>query len=84
MITEDIGAMPKMAGGATKTGYEGFSVKYYKCDMNEPADVMELCTIETRALQSKPGKEEVVLVDKDHYTFMDKYFIILKYLEKTI
>ena len=80
MKTEDIG-LPGLTGGNSAV-LSNYVVKYYKADLGEPADMMELCHIETRALHSKPGSEEVVLVEKDKYTFMDKYFIILKYLEK--
>jgi hypothetical protein len=81
--TEDIGSMPGIAGGLNKQVSMGsYTVKYYKANFDEPSDMLELQYIETKALHSKPGNEDVVLIDKDKFTFMDKYFIILKYLEK--
>ena len=79
MKTEDIG-LPGLTGG--DISMSNYVVKYYKCNMSEPADIMELCDIETRALHSKPGREQVVLIEKTNYTFMSDYFIVLKYLEK--
>jgi hypothetical protein len=81
--TRDIGAMPGISGKiAGSKKMESYVVKYYKADLNEPADMLELSQIETRALHAKPGDEEVVLIDKDKYTFMQNYYIVIKYLEK--
>lgn len=68
--------------GGKKNAFGNYTVKYLKADFSEPADMLDLQNIETRALHSKAGDEEIVLLDKDKFTFMDKYFIILKYLEK--
>ena len=74
--------LPVMPGVSSKVGgknsLQKYSVKYFKANMDEPADIMELQDIETRAIHSKAGEEEIVLMDKDKFTFMDKYFIILK------
>ena len=60
-----------------------YVVKRAKFNMDEPADMLELSDIETKALHAKPGDEEVVIVSEDKYTFMDKCFLIVKFLEKT-
>jgi hypothetical protein len=82
---KDPGSMPGVSAGlSNKNSLEKYAVKYLKCNMDEPVDMLELQTVETRALRSKAGEEEIVLVDKDKFTFMDKYFIILKYLEREV
>ena len=55
-----------------------YSIKYIRADLGEPADVFELCEIETKGLKG----DEIVLLSKDKYVFMDKYFIVLQYVEK--
>ena len=74
--------MPEVSGKMNKKAdLSKYAVKYFKANMDEPADMLELSDIETKALHAKPGDEEVVLMSTDKFTFMDKYFIILKYLE---
>lgn len=57
---------------------ENYTVKYIKVDMDQPTNVRQLEDIETRGLAG----EEIVLITTDKFTFMEKYFIVLKYLEK--
>lgn len=82
--TRDIGMPGPGSGKITgKVTLDDYAVKYIKADVDDVADMLELSTIETRALHAKAGEEDIVLLDKDKFTFMDKYFIILKYLERT-
>ena len=81
MKTEDIG-LPSLVG--SKGTMDDYVVKYYKADLNDPVDMLSLCDIETRAIRAKPGKEQVVLIEKTTFSFMDKYYIIIKYLEKVV
>jgi hypothetical protein len=82
MRTEDIG-MPGISGKLDGTKkLQSYVVKYYKANLDEPVDMLELSNIETKAIRAKPGDEEVVLMDKTNFSFMDKYFVIIKYLEK--
>jgi hypothetical protein len=83
--TRDIGSMPGPGSGKLngQVDLSSYSVKYMKADIDDAAAMLELSTIETRAIHAKPGDEDVVLLEKDKFTFMDKYFIILKYLERT-
>ena len=76
---ENIG-MPSMGGpkSSKKLTMEDYSVKYLKADMSDRGEVAILEAVETRAIHGT----DIVLIDKDKFTFMDKYFIILKYLEK--
>lgn len=82
--TRDIGAMPgpgsgKLSGNAKLDKYV---IKYLKADVDAPVDMLEISNIETKALRAKPGDEEVVLLDKNTFTFMDKYFVVIHYMEK--
>ena len=83
--TRDLGGMPGPGSGKLSgtMNFESYTVKYLKADVDDTAALLELSAIETKALHAKPGDEEIVLLDKDKFTFMDKYFIILKYLERT-
>jgi hypothetical protein len=80
----DIGAMPGYGSGnvGAKQKLDKYAVRYLKVDIDDAAGVLELSSIETRALHANEKDPEVVLIDKDKFTFMDKYFLILKYLEK--
>ena len=82
--TRDIGAMPGPGSGKLtgKTGFEKYVVKYLKADIDVLGDMLAISTIETKALRAKPGDEDVVLISEDKFTFMDKYFVVLKYMEK--
>lgn len=76
-------SMPGMLRDESKNVLDKYRVKYIKADVDDEVQMGILCQIETRSLQGKPGDEEIILLDKASFTFMDKYFIILKYLEKT-
>lgn len=74
-------SLPSMAEGlANSTGKDlsQYSVKYFKADMDDVTDVLELQSIETRGLRGT----DIVLLKSDKYTFLERYFIILQYLEK--
>ena len=81
--TRDIG-MPGISGNLSDMKLEKYKIKYLKVDLDDAAGMLELSDIETKALHSKPGNEEIVLVSTNNFTFMEKYFIILKYLERTL
>jgi len=54
-----------------------YRVRYSKIDTSEPGELMELELIETRGLAGK----DIVVLKKDSWTFMDKLFILVSYLE---
>lgn len=58
--------------------YGDYSVKYIKSDIDDLAGMAELQSIETRGIAG----DNVILLDRDKYVFMNNYFIILHYLEK--
>ncbi|MNK09974.1 hypothetical protein D3C87_279840 [compost metagenome] len=57
--------------------FNNYSVRYAKIDMDDPASRLELESLETRAIQDRG----IVVLTKDKFTFMDKYFMIVSYLE---
>lgn len=80
IMTEEFN-LPAIADGLSNTlgkNLENYSVKYFKADMDDVSDVLELQNIETRALRGT----DIVLLKSDKYTFLERYFIIIQYLEK--
>jgi hypothetical protein len=75
--TEDI-SLPGLIKSVK--GKENYKVRYLKVNLDDPGSLAELEIIETRGLQG----DEIVLLGKEKYNFMDKYYIVLQYLEKII
>lgn len=74
--------VPPMADGLKNNRdvmLEGFTVKYCKADMDDVAETQILQQIETRGLNGI----DVVILNRDKFTFMDKYFIVLQYMERS-
>ncbi len=57
---------------------QDYSVKYFKGDLDDLGDLTFIQDIETRAIRG----EDIVILTKDHYSFMAQYFIIISYMEK--
>lgn len=55
-----------------------YNVKYMKIDLDDPGDKMDLQDIETRALRDAG----VQILTRDKFTFMDRYFMIISYMER--
>ena len=55
-----------------------YSVKYFKADLGDDGDVLVLQEIETRGVRGK----DVLILSLDKFTFMDRYLVVVKYLEK--
>jgi hypothetical protein len=72
-------AVPAMADGlkASKE-LEGYSVKYLKAELDNPGELLRLQEIETRGVQGN----DVILLSRDKYSFLERYFVIVQYLEK--
>jgi len=69
--------LPGFTGG--KTGFDPlkYKVKYAKIDLDDVASRAELEILETKGLTGT----DIVVLSKSSFTFMDKYFIIITYLE---
>lgn len=76
---EDIG-LPGMSG-KSQGGIDvnNFTVRYCKACLDEPADVQLLEEIETKGLRG----DDIIVLNKEKYTFMEKFFIVITYLERT-
>lgn len=59
---------------------EKYSVKYVKIDMDNPSAITLLEQLETDALRNNG----IYILNKDKFTFMDRYFLIVSYLEEAI
>jgi hypothetical protein len=71
-------SLPEFAGG--KGGafdYTKWRVRYAKIDMDDAGCRAEIEILETKGLLGI----EIVVLSKTSFTFMDKYFIIVTYLE---
>lgn len=56
-----------------------YSVKYFKADLDKDEDRSFLQDIETRGVRG----DGVAILTRDKMSFMDKYFLVIQYLEKT-
>lgn len=57
--------------------YNNYKVRYAHIDMMDVGSRTELEIIETKAIKG----QGVIVLTKDKYTFMDKYFMVVSYLE---
>lgn len=55
-----------------------YRVRYGKYDLDDMGSVSELELVETAGLAAV----DIVVLTKDKFTFMDKYYMIVTYLEK--
>lgn len=75
---ENLDVMPGFGPAAPQKDLRNFRVRYLKVDFDEASDLLELEALETRGIRG----EDVVILNKDKFTFMQKYFLIVAYLEK--
>lgn len=60
-----------------ESDFKNYRVRYALIDVMDPGSRAELEIVETRAVKG----QGVVVLTKDTYTFMDKFFIVISYLE---
>lgn len=65
-------------GPIAKKSTDSYAVRYCKANLDEVDQRMALEEIETRGLKG----EEIVIIQRQNFTFMDKMFMVLTYLEK--
>lgn len=70
------GLIPKPDPGALD--FNKLVVRYAKLDMDELSDITELEKIETKAYRN----QGVYVLSKKEFTFMDKMFILIGYMEE--
>lgn len=78
MKVENI-SIPGFGGGQASDAFnpEKYRVRYSKIDFDDAGCLAELEILETKGLLGK----EVIVLNKDKFTFMDKYLMIICYLE---
>lgn len=74
--TEEIG-LPGYAS-IKKKELENYVVRYLKANIDEPEQRAALESIETRGIRG----EEVVIIQRQTFTFTSSMFVVLTYLEK--
>lgn len=72
------GMTPK--SGAASVDLKDYSVKYYKANLDEPSDTTHLQDIETRGIRG----DGIVVLTREKFTFMDKFFLVIQYMEKNL
>lgn len=60
-----------------ESDFNNYRVRYAQIDMMDPASRAELEIIETRAIKN----QGIIVLTKDTFTFMDKYYMVISYLE---
>lgn len=74
---EDI-TIPNFGTVPKKLTLEQYTVRYIKCSLDDAEDILLLENIETKGLAG----EEIVILVKDKFTWNEKYFVVITYLEK--
>jgi hypothetical protein len=80
MMIEEM-PVPSMADGlknVSSKDLDGYSIKYIKADMDDLAAVADLQRVETLGLRG----DSIILLNRDKYTFLERYFIVLQYMER--
>lgn len=72
-------SFPGFGGNSADTNFDptNYRVRYGKYDLDDMGAMAELELVETRGLVAK----EIVVLTKDKMSFMDKFFVIITYLE---
>ncbi len=65
-------------GNIDKFDVTKYRVRYGKYDLDDMGALAELEIVETSGLEGI----DIVVLNKDKFTFMDKYFLVVTYLEK--
>jgi hypothetical protein len=68
----------RKTGNSENEFYKRCRVRYQSFDMRDLADLAELERIETKALRG----EGLYITDYKNYTFMDKMYYLVKYIEE--
>lgn len=72
-------ALPGMLVGKNATNnMDNYAVRYLKVDVDDGAARIELEKIETRAYRN----QGVFVLSKEKFTFMDKFYFVVSYLEE--
>lgn len=70
--------IPGFAPSAKGFDVDKHRVRYSKIDLDDLGSIAELEILETRALRN----QGVYILSKSNMTFMDKYYVIVQYIER--
>lgn len=79
LIPSDPASLPDILAAAGKKAASKYRVRYQKLNMDELGDISELERIETKVIQG----EDLFVLSKKEFLFMDKVYILVSYLEPT-
>ncbi len=74
-------SLPGMISDSKNNGVitsEKYTVKCYLANLTDLTQLLELERILTKSLDGK----DIVVIDKDKYSFQDRYYVVVTYLEK--
>ena len=73
--------MPGFGAGVSNEQFDTskYQVRYGKYCIGDPEATADLESIETRGLKGV----DIVILNKEKFTFMDQYFLVVTYLERT-
>lgn len=74
--TEEL-ALPSF-GPKQNENMDDYAVRVLRADLSDPQSLAELEIVLTRGMQGKG----VMIIDRDKYTFLERYFMIITYWEK--
>jgi hypothetical protein len=77
IVSEDTGFPGFGPKKIDENDLSNYRVKYAMVDLMDPGSRAELEIIETKAVKG----QGVIVLTKDKYSFMDKFFIVISYLE---
>ena len=81
VIKEEVSSFPGFGSKKIDEGdFKNYKVRYALIDVMDPGSRAELEIVETKAVKG----QGVIVLTKDTYTFMDKFFIVISYLELDI
>ncbi len=73
-------SLPGFGGGGSTPNFDPlkYRVRYGKYDLDDMGAVADLEIIETAGLAGI----DIVVLNKDKFTFLEKYYLVMTYLEK--
>ncbi len=74
-------SLPGMISEGKNSGVvssEKYAVRYYVANLSDMTMISELERILTKGLDGN----QIVILEKDKYSFQDQYFVVVTYLEK--
>lgn len=80
---QDASTMPGMLSAKHEADdsneiFKNYTVKYFKADLDEPDQLIELQRLETLSILA----EQIVLTDRKTSSDAGRFYVILRYLEK--